>query len=56
MLLAELLQKCPAGLYTLIGDAAVDICGIAYDSRRVRPGYLFVAVPGDRVDGHAYIG
>ena len=56
MLLAELLQKCPAGLYTLIGDADVDICGIAYDSRRVRPGYLFVAVPGDRVDGHAYIG
>ncbi|HEY3109481.1 MAG TPA: Mur ligase domain-containing protein, partial [Chloroflexota bacterium] len=24
---------------------------IAYDSRRVRPGALFVAVPGDRADG-----
>ncbi len=31
------------------------IAGIAYDSRQVRPGYLFVALPGTRVDGHDYL-
>ncbi len=31
------------------------ITGIAYDSRRVRPGYVFVAIPGHRQDGAAFI-
>ena len=29
--------------------------GVAFDSRRVAPGYLFVAVPGTQVDGHDFI-
>jgi UDP-N-acetylmuramoyl-L-alanyl-D-glutamate--2,6-diaminopimelate ligase len=29
--------------------------GIAYDSRRVVPGGVFVAVPGAHVDGHAFV-
>lgn len=33
-----------------------EISGIAYDSRRVTPGMVFVAVPGRRTDGHEYIG
>jgi UDP-N-acetylmuramoyl-L-alanyl-D-glutamate--2,6-diaminopimelate ligase len=32
-----------------------DIVGITYDSRRVTPGMLFVAIPGNHVDGHCYI-
>ena len=32
-----------------------EITGIAYDSRTVAPGNLFVALPGARVDGHRYI-
>jgi UDP-N-acetylmuramoyl-L-alanyl-D-glutamate--2,6-diaminopimelate ligase len=37
------------------GDpAAVDIRGIAYDSRRVVPGDLFCCVPGLLSDGHAF--
>ncbi|MBI5124708.1 MAG: UDP-N-acetylmuramoyl-L-alanyl-D-glutamate--2,6-diaminopimelate ligase [Planctomycetes bacterium] len=32
-----------------------DIIGIAYDSRKVRPGYLFVAVPGSKADGHTFL-
>jgi len=32
-----------------------DIAGLAYDSRKVQPGELFVAIPGNQVDGHAYI-
>ncbi|HET7559846.1 MAG TPA: UDP-N-acetylmuramoyl-tripeptide--D-alanyl-D-alanine ligase [Limnochordia bacterium] len=31
------------------------VCGVSIDSRRVRPGDLFVALPGARVDGHDFI-
>lgn len=37
------------------GDTAVEIADICYDSRRCRPGSLFVAVPGLKVDGYDYI-
>jgi len=33
-----------------------EISGVAYDSRRVTPGMVFVAVPGRQTDGHDYIG
>ena len=36
-------------------QAQAELAGIAYDSRKVRPGYLFVAVPGVSADGHKYI-
>jgi UDP-N-acetylmuramoyl-L-alanyl-D-glutamate--2,6-diaminopimelate ligase len=39
----------------LEGNGDVDIAGIAYDSRRVQPGDLFVAVSGLHVDGHIYV-
>jgi UDP-N-acetylmuramoyl-L-alanyl-D-glutamate--2,6-diaminopimelate ligase len=40
----------------LEGNPDVDVTGIAYDSRRVNPGDLFVAVQGIHVDGHHYLG
>jgi UDP-N-acetylmuramoyl-L-alanyl-D-glutamate--2,6-diaminopimelate ligase len=40
----------------LEGNPDVDVTGIAYDSRRVSPGDLFVAVHGLHVDGHHYLG
>ena len=45
------------GIVPLSGDAlkGVSITGIASDSRRVEPGNLFVAVPGQTVDGHAFL-
>ncbi|MBE7034781.1 MAG: UDP-N-acetylmuramoyl-L-alanyl-D-glutamate--2,6-diaminopimelate ligase [Ruminococcaceae bacterium] len=33
----------------------IEIHGIAYDSRRVKPGYLFVCITGYQTDGHQYI-
>lgn len=33
----------------------VEVGGVALDSRRVRPGDLFVALAGDNVDGHDFI-
>ena len=32
-----------------------EVTGICTDSREVTPGCLFVAIPGERVDGHDYI-
>src|SRR5579862_2865028 len=37
------------------GSAEMKIAGIAYDSRAVKEGYLFVAVKGEKVDGRDYI-
>lgn len=33
---------------------SLNITGVAFDSRRVQPGYLFVCIPGFQVDGHDY--
>ena len=46
-----------AGLHAnnVAGRSDTLITGIAYDSRRVQAGYLFVAMRGFHVDGHSYI-
>ncbi len=36
-------------------DADPLITGIAFDSRAVKPGYLFIAVKGEHVDGRDYV-
>jgi UDP-N-acetylmuramoyl-L-alanyl-D-glutamate--2,6-diaminopimelate ligase len=53
MILKELLNALETTGVT--GDTGVDIAGIAYDSRKVKPGCLFVAMRGEKVDGHDYI-
>jgi UDP-N-acetylmuramoyl-L-alanyl-D-glutamate--2,6-diaminopimelate ligase len=35
--------------------AALDVTGIASDSRKVKPGALFVAVPGTKADGLSFV-
>ena len=37
------------------GSLDREITGIAYDSRRVMPGHLFVAMRGERTDGHRFV-
>lgn len=37
------------------GSGETEIKGIAYDSRKVKEGYLFVAISGFETDGHKYI-
>ena len=36
------------------GVAASQVSGVAYDSRKVAPGFLFFAFPGKHVDGGAF--
>jgi UDP-N-acetylmuramoyl-L-alanyl-D-glutamate--2,6-diaminopimelate ligase len=37
-------------------DLSLEVTGIASDSRRVEPGYLFAAIPGFKADGHDFVG
>ena len=62
MKLRELLHGCeyppsltlsPKGGGQGWGD--IDISGVAYDSRKVKEGCLFVAITGERYDGHNFI-
>lgn len=39
----------------IVGNADVDITGVDIDSRRIKPGHLFVAIKGTQVDGHNFI-
>jgi len=41
---------------TVLGAMPATVTGVAYDSRKVVPGNLFVAVPGLKQDGRRYIG
>jgi len=49
------LSELVAGFQIAPAGADPDITAITEDSRRVRPGTLFVAIPGTLLDGHAYI-
>ena len=53
MLLKDLLLSTE--IVDSIGNLETNITGIAIDSRRVRPGFLFVAVKGTQTDGHAFV-
>jgi len=51
--LSHLLEALPTVLARAGGD--VEVHGVTADSRRVKPGDLFVAIPGVNVDGHRFI-
>jgi UDP-N-acetylmuramoyl-L-alanyl-D-glutamate--2,6-diaminopimelate ligase len=40
----------------IVGDPAVEVGSLAYDSRKVGPGTLFFCVPGEKADGHEFAG
>ncbi len=46
--IADLFGEAPAG-------AASEVTGVTCDSRQVRPGHIFVAVPGTKADGRAFV-
>ncbi len=52
MKLEQLIQHIEA--LEVIGNTDTEITGIAYDSRKVTPGSLFVCIKGFQSDGHLY--
>jgi UDP-N-acetylmuramoyl-L-alanyl-D-glutamate--2,6-diaminopimelate ligase len=52
--LARIVDRLPAST-EVSGDASRSVTSLEIDSRRVRPGALFVAVRGEHVDGHAFV-
>jgi UDP-N-acetylmuramoyl-L-alanyl-D-glutamate--2,6-diaminopimelate ligase len=40
----------------IVGDPAVEVGSLAYDSRKAGPGTLFFCVPGEKSDGHDFAG
>ncbi|MEX2237035.1 MAG: UDP-N-acetylmuramoyl-L-alanyl-D-glutamate--2,6-diaminopimelate ligase [Dehalococcoidia bacterium] len=54
MQLKQVLQAVE-GVRHVAGPEDVDISDVAYDSRKARPGSLFIAVRGFVTDGHEYI-
>ncbi len=54
--LAELAEVLPKARWTGPPPAGVHITGVALDSRSVRPGDLYAAVPGSRVHGADFSG
>lgn len=36
-------------------DLEKEACGITWDSREVKPGFVYIALPGERVDGHDFV-
>jgi len=53
MRLQQLLEELPYA--AVAGDTALEVAGLAYDSRQVQPGFLFVAIRGFHADGHDFI-
>ena len=44
-----------AAAFGLRASTDAEIAGVAIDSRKIEPGNLFVALKGERVDGHDYL-
>ena len=53
MTLGELLRRVPAA--RLQGDPSLPVTEVTYDSRRVSPGGLFVAIRGTVADGNQFV-
>ena len=53
MKLNELLKNVE--ILNILGDTEVEITGVNIDSRKIREGHLFIAIPGTQVDGHKFI-
>ena len=49
MILTSLIKNLD---YKALGSTDIEIKGIAYDSRKVKSGYLFICLKGSSVDSH----
>ena len=53
---AKQIAACTGGQFLVDAiDPSALMTGITWDSREVQPGWLYVALPGERVDGHDFV-
>lgn len=55
MSLHEIAAACGGTYYGTEEAAALEVSGVAIDSRLIEEGYLFIPIKGARVDGHTFI-
>ena len=55
VLLSELIELLPEVRLSGASDVQVWVTDVACDSRKVKPGALFVAIPGQQFDGHDFV-
>ena len=53
--MTTLQQILPSNIIETSGNLDIEITGIAYDSRKVKKGDLFVALPGNNIDGCIFL-
>lgn len=53
-MLSELVELMQPAAVEVLGDDALVGPDVVTDNRKVTPGALFVAIPGERVDGHSF--
>lgn len=52
-MLHDLVSRVPEA--TLLGDGEVEITGLSHDSRKVAPGWMFAALPGEKSHGTEFL-
>ena len=55
MTLKEITAACGGNYYGNDTDFEKEVTGVAIDSRQIEEGFLFVALKGERSDGHSFI-
>lgn len=53
--IASVLQRLGAHLTSAVDPNRLEITGVAYDSRKVEPGFAFFCIDGEHVDGNEFI-
>ncbi|MCP4896817.1 MAG: UDP-N-acetylmuramoyl-L-alanyl-D-glutamate--2,6-diaminopimelate ligase [bacterium] len=53
MKLGDLTLRCPEAVIS--GDPRVEVYGLTHDSRKVEPGWIFAALPGENTHGLAFL-
>ena len=56
MTIRKILEACQGCYHGSIELMDKEITGVATDSRKIEPGFLFVPLKGEKVDGHEFIG
>ena len=52
--IGRVIEACDARVLVEPESRDVAVLGLTWDSREVKPGFVYAAIVGERVDGHAF--